>query len=434
MSKIVKQEMKGMNGDTACAYAVKQCNPEVVAAYPITPQTIIVEVFSEYVANGEVTTEFIPVESEHSAMSTSIGAAAAGARAYTASASQGLALMYEMLYIASGLRLPIVMTCVNRALSAPINIHGDHSDAMGARDSGWIQLYCENSQEAYDTVIQAWRIAEHKDVLLPVMVNIDGFILSHTFENVSVLPDDAVKKFIGEKKIPVIKKPNGELTPYILHPDYPASIGAIDLQDYYFEHKRQQAEAMNNALKVIKEIGEEYGELTGRTYGLIDPYMMDDAEIAIIVMGSTAGTAKYVVDLMRNKAVKAGVLRVRSFRPFPRDEIVKALENVKACAVLDRSISFGSYGGPLFTEIRSSFCYECDKPIIVNYYYGLGGRDTPPSLLEKVFNELKNIAETGKTGEEIRYLGLREGEEDAINYKAELISFKDLNTGKIGGK
>ncbi|MHA1754536.1 MAG: transketolase C-terminal domain-containing protein [Candidatus Odinarchaeia archaeon] len=428
---MVEQEMKALNGDTACAFAIKQCNPDVVAAYPITPQTIIVEAFSEYVANGEVDTEFIAVESEHSAMSTSIGAAAAGARAYTASASQGLALMYEMLYVASGLRLPITMTCVNRSLSAPINIHGDHSDAMGGRDSGWIQLYCENSQEAYDTSIQAWRIAEHLDVQLPVMVNIDGFILSHTLENVSVLPDEAVKKFIGEKKIPIVTLPNGEKVPYMLTPKKPVSMGAIDLQNYYFEHKRQQVEAMENALKVIEEVGKEYGKLTGRTYGLIDPYLMDDAEVAVVVLGSTAGTAKFTADQMRNEGIKAGVLRIRAFRPFPKDAIIKTLSKVKACAILDRSLSFGAYGGPVFNEVRSAFCYECDKPLTINYIYGLGGRDTPPKLIAEVFKSLQKIADENKiTGSEIRYLGLRDGKE-GTNYKCELVSLKDVTSGKI---
>jgi pyruvate ferredoxin oxidoreductase alpha subunit len=431
---MIKQEMMAFNGDAACAFATKQCNPDVVAAYPITPQTIIVEAFSEYVANGEVDSEFVAVESEHSAMSSCIGAAAAGGRAYTASASQGLALMYEMLYIAAGLRLPITMTCVNRALSAPINIHGDHSDAMGARDSGWIQIFCEDSQEAYDTTIQAWRIAEHKDVQLPVIVNIDGFILSHTLENVSILPDEEVKKFIGEKKVPVVKLPDGRKVPYILTPSQPVAMGPIALQNYYFETKRQQADAMDNVPDVIKKIGQEYGKLTGRTYGLIEPYLMDDAEAAIVVMGSTAGTAKYTAELMREKGKKVGVLKITVFRPFPVKEIVEALSKVKAIAVLDRAMSVGANGGPLFNEIRSAFCYECDKPMSINYIYGLGGRDTPPDLLESVFNNLLELVDKGKViGDEVRYLGLREGK-DGDNYKSDLISFEDLYAGKLGGK
>ncbi|MHA1237756.1 MAG: transketolase C-terminal domain-containing protein [Candidatus Odinarchaeia archaeon] len=423
---MVEQKVLGMNGDEATAYAIKQVDPDVVAAYPITPQTIIVEKFSEYVANGEVNTEFVAVESEHSAMSACIGAAAAGARAYTASAANGLALMWEMLYVASGLRLPITMTCVNRALSAPINIHGDHSDSMGARDSGWIQIYCENSQEAYDSSIQAWRIAEHDDVNLPVMTCLDGFILSHTLENVNVLPDDAVKDFIGEKRIPLFRSPTGETLPYILDPDHPITMGAIDLQDYYFEHKRQQVEAMKHALKVVEDVGKEYGELSGRTYGLIDPYLLDDAELVMVVLGSTAGTAKYTADKLRTEGVKAGVLRIRTFRPFPKDQIVKALENAKAIAILDRCISFGAYGGPVFNEVKAALCGNSKIPPIVNYLYGLGGRDTPPQLLEKVFKDLDTIASKETIeGSEIRFLGLREkGAGD--NYKLKSISFEEF--------
>jgi len=404
----VKQIIMGLNGDEAVAYAIKQVDPDVVAAYPITPQTIIVERFSEYVADGEVHTEFVAVESEHSALSACVGAAAAGARAFTATAANGLALMWEILYIAASCRLPIVMAIVNRALSGPINIHPDHSDAMGARDSGWIQIFCENSQEAYDSIIQAWRIAEHPDVQLPVMVCLDGFVLSHTLENVMTLPDDVVKKFIGERKFVTVKNHFGKEVPFVLDPENPITIGPLDLYDFYFEHKMQQIDAMEKAPKVIEEVGREYGEISGRTYGLVHPYKLEDAEIAIIGLGSTMGTAKIVVDKLREKGVKAGLLRIRSFRPFPVQQIIENLKDKKVIGVLDRAASFGAYGGPLFNEIRNIF-YDLDtRPLISNYIYGLGGRDMPPQRLMIIFENLQKIAETGRIEKTVKYIGVRE--------------------------
>lgn len=404
---VVKQKILALNGDEAAAFAAKQCDPDVVAAYPITPQTIIVERFSEYVADGEVNTEFVAVESEHSALSACVGAAAVGGRAYTATASQGLALMWEILYIAAGLRLPIVMTVVNRALSAPINIHCDHSDTMGARDSGWVQIYCENSQEAYDTTIQAWRIAEHPKVQLPVMDTLDGFVLSHTLENVTTLPDEIVKEFIGEREIPEVNV-GGKMVPYALNPENPLSFGDLALTDYYFEIKLQQILAMDDVEKVIEEIDKEYGELSGRTYGIIDQYGLEDAEVAVLSLGSTAGTTRYVAKSMKAEGEKVGSLKLRVFRPFPRERLLEALRNVKVVAVLDRSSVPGGYGGPVFNELRSMFYEEEEKPIIMNYIYGLGGRDAPQGLIRKAFKEGLKAAKIGKVKEIIQYLGVRE--------------------------
>ncbi len=402
----------GLNGDEAVAWAVKQCNVDVVAAYPITPQTIIVERFSEFVANGEVNTEFVPVESEHSALSACVGAAAAGARAFTATASQGLALMWEILYIASGLRLPIVMAVVNRALSAPINIHCDHSDTMGARDSGWIQLYVEDSQEAYDTVIQAFRIAEHPDVLLPVMVNLDGFFLSHTLQDVHILPDEVVEKFVGTREPIKVKVPylNNREVPLVLDGETPITIGPLDLQDYYFEHKMPQIAAMENAKRVIKEVNEEYAKISGRKYGngLTVPYALEDADVAIVLLGSAAGTVRYVARKLRENGYKVGVLRIRAFRPFPTEDIVEKLKDVKVVCVMDRAVSYGAHGGPLFMEIRSAFYGMRKRPIILNYIYGLGGRDLPPSTIKDIFMELLDIAKTGQVRQLIKYVGVRE--------------------------
>ncbi len=404
----VRGKVLGLTGDEAVAYAIKQVEPDVVAAYPITPQTIIVERISEYVANGEIKTEYIAVESEHSAMSACIGAAAVGARAFTATASAGLAFMWETLYIAASCRLPIVMAIVNRALSAPINIHCDHSDSMGARDSGWIQIYCENSQEAYDAAIQAWKIAEHPDVLLPVMFCLDGFVLSHTLENVHTLPDEDVKEFIGERKFVKVRSHEGREVPFVLDPENPITIGPLDLYDFYFEHKRQQVEAMKNAKKVIVDVGREYGKISGREYGLLEPYKLESAEVAIVGLGSTMGTAKVVVDKLREKGRKVGLLKIRAFRPFPYEEVIKELEHVEVIGVLDRSLSFGAQGGPLFLEIRSAFYDFERRPLISNYVYGLGGRDMPPDLIMQIFDDLEKIKEKGRVDVLLKFIGLRE--------------------------
>jgi pyruvate ferredoxin oxidoreductase alpha subunit len=390
------KKILAMTGNEAMAYGMKQINPDVVAAYPITPATEIVQIFSQYVADGDVDTEFVAVESEHSAMSATIGASAAGSRAMTATSSQGLALMFEMLYIASALRLPIVMPEVNRSLSAPINIHADHSDTMGARDAGWLQIYSENSQEAYDNLIQAVKIAEK--CLLPVMVTIDGFILSHAMERVETFGDKDVQNFIGKYK------PAHPL----LDVEHPITIGAIDFTDYYFEHKRSQIEAMNKAEPVILEVAKEFKKSFGREYGLFEKYKMDDADIAIVALGSTAGTAKVAVNNLRAKGKRAGLLKPRVFRPFPAEKLSKTLSNLKAIAVLDRSSGMNAYAGPLFAEISSCLYNSKSRPKISNYIYGLGGRDTTVENIEKIYRDLEKVAKSGKVENLINYMGVRE--------------------------
>jgi pyruvate ferredoxin oxidoreductase alpha subunit len=409
MQKTVKQEMTALAGDQAVAYAVKQSDVDVVAAYPITPQTIIVEKFSEYVADGEVETEFVCVESEHSAMAASIAASATGARAFTATASAGLALMHEMLFVASGCRTPVVMAVANRALSAPLNIHGDHSDSMAQRDSGWIQLYAENAQEAYDSIIQAFRIAENLGVLLPAMVGLDGFTLSHTLENVATLPDEAVKEFVGVRKFPNVLTHNGKTAPFKLDPANPMTMGPIALQNYYFEFKRQQEEGMEHAINVIQQVNSEYAKISGRSYGngLVEEYHLEDAEVAAICLGSTAGTMKTVVDDLRQQGVKAGLLRLRTFRPLPVEALRSALANVKAVAVMDKCMSFGGNGGPVFHEVRHLLYEEANRPYVVNYIYGLGGRDASPVELRSIYENLQRILQAGRVETPIQYLGLR---------------------------
>jgi len=399
-----------MNGDEAVAYAVKQCDVDVVAAYPITPQTIIVEKFSEYVANGEVQTQYVCTESEHSAMTACLAAGATGARTFTASASAGLALMHEMLYVTSGSRVPVVMAIANRALSAPLNIHGDHSDSMAERDSGWIQLYAENAQEAYDSIIQAFKIGEDINVSLPVIVGIDGFTLSHTLERVDTLPDEVLRQFVGQRQYPLVVTHEGKTVPFKLDPANPMTMGPNALQNYYFEFKRQQEEGMKNAYKKIQDVNCEYAKLSGRSYGngLIDPYKLDDAEIAIVVLGSTAGTLKVIVDQLRQEGIKAGVLRIRAFRPFPVDDIKNALKNVKVVAVMDKSMSPGGLGAAVFNEVRNALYDQSTRPIVVNYIFGLGGRDSSPRDLRKVFEDIIKIARTGQVEKTVNYLGLRE--------------------------
>lgn len=399
---VAKQVFKALDGAKAVSEAMRQIEPDVVAAYPITPQTEIVQTFSQFVADGLVNTEFIPAESEHAAMSACIGAAAAGARVMTATAANGLALMWETLYIAASLRLPIVMSVVNRALSAPLNIHCDHSDSMGARDSGWIHIFSENPQEAYDNTIQAVRIAEHPDVLLPVMSMQDGFITGHGLERVEVLEDRAVKEFVGEYK-PLYS---------LLDIDNPKTFGAWAFYDYYFEFKRQQTEAMTKVPQVVKEVGKEYGELSGRYYDLFSAYELDDAEVAIVVLASTAGTARTVVRKLRREGLKVGLLKPRLYRPFPGKELVEALQHVKVIGVMDRSIAFGSIEGcgPLFLDLCASFyTYGNGKrPQIVDYIFGLGGRDIIPDQIEGIFRQLLRIAETGEVPQRVGYVGLRE--------------------------
>ena len=386
-----------LSGNEAVATAMKQINPDVVAAFPITPSTEIPQYFSTFVSNGQVDTEFVAVESEHSAMSACIGAEAAGARAMTATSANGLSLMWEMIYIASSLRLPIVLSLVNRAVSGPLNIHNDHSDAMGVRDSGWIMLFSENNQEAYDNTIMAHRIAENKDVMLPLMICQDGFITSHSIENIELIEDSKVKEFVGEY----------HPEHYLLNKKEPIAVGPLDLQAYLFEHKAQQGEAMKAAKQVILDVSKEFEKWTGRHYDLFEEYKLDDAEIAIVCMNSTAGTTKFVVDNLREKGIKAGLLKIRVYRPFPGEEVAKALAHLKAVAVLDKSDSLNAIGGALFEDVSSSMYVNNIQVPMCNYIYGIGGRDTTADDIESVYTDLMEIAESGKVENPYRYLGLR---------------------------
>ena len=386
-----------LSGNEAVATAMKQINPDVVAAFPITPSTEIPQYFSTFVANGSVDTEFVAVESEHSAMSACIGAEAAGSRAMTATSANGLSLMWEMIYIASSLRLPIVMNLVNRAVSGPLNIHNDHSDAMGVRDAGWIMLFSENNQEAYDNNLMAHKIAENKDVQLPIMICQDGFITSHSIENIELENDEDVKKFVGEY----------HPEHYLLNKKEPMAIGPLDLQAYLFEHKAQQGNAMKAAKQVILDVSKEFEKWTGRHYDLFEEYKLDDAEIAVVCMNSTAGTTKAVVDKLREQGIKAGLLKIRVYRPFPGEEVAKALSHLKAVAVLDKSDSLNAIGGALFEDVVSSMYVAKQNVPVVNYVYGIGGRDTTEKEINSVYTDLAEIAKDGKVENPYRYLGLR---------------------------
>ena len=389
-----------LSGNEAAATAMKQINPDVVAAFPITPSTEIPQYFSTFVANGAVDTEFVAVESEHSAMSACIGAQAAGARAMTATSANGLSLMWEMIYIASSLRLPIVLSLVNRAVSGPLNIHNDHSDAMGVRDAGWIMLFSENNQEAYDNTLMAHRIAENENVLLPLMVCQDGFITSHSIENIELEEDSGVKNFVGEY----------HPKHYLLNKQEPIAVGPLDVQSFLFEHKAQQAEAMKAAKQVILDVAKDFEAWTGRHYGLFEEYKLEDAEIAIVCMNSTAGTTKSVVDKLREQGIKAGLLKIRVYRPFPGEEISKALSHLKAVAILDKSDSLNAIGGALFEDVTSSMYVAGKNVPLVNYIYGIGGRDTTEKDITSVYNDLIKIANEGKVENPYRYLGLRKEE------------------------
>lgn len=387
-----------LSGNEAVAYAMKQINPDVMGAFPITPSTEIPQYFAQYVANGEVDTEFVTVESEHSSMSTCIGAAAAGARAITATSSCGLALMWELLYVASSSRLPITLALVTRALTGPININNDHSDAMGARDAGWIQIFAENNQEAYDNYLQAMPISENPDVRLPIMTCQDGFITSHAVENILLEDDATVKEFVGEY--------NPEN--YLLKKENPLAVGPYGISPYYMEAKKAQAEAMKRAKKVILEVGKKFGDVTGRYYGFFESYKLEDADTAVVLIGSSAGTARAAVDELRAKGRKVGMLKIRVFRPFPFEEIAQALSGCKAVAVLDKAESFSAAGGPLFAETRSAMYDLENRPKAINYVYGLGGRDFRVEDCEYIFDQLDEIVSTGKTGEVYRHIGQRE--------------------------
>ena len=386
-----------LSGNEAIAYAMKQIDPDVMGAFPITPSTEIPQYFSAYVDNGEVNTEFIAVESEHSAMSTCIGAEAAGCRAVSATSSCGLCYMTEMLYVAASDRLPITLAVSCRALSGPININNDHSDAMGVRDCGWLMLFAETNQEAYDNYLQAMRIAEA--VSLPIMICQDGFITSHAIENIELVETEKVKAFVGEYR------PEHSL----LDPKEPMAVGAYATPVYYMEAKRQQAQAMLDAKEVIRQVGAEFAAMTGRHYGLIEEYRMEDAELAILLIGSSAGTAKAAVNELRAEGKKVGLIKIRSFRPFPAEEIAEALRGVKAFAAMDKDDSFNAHCGPIFAETAAAlYANGVSGPKGINYIYGLGGRDVRVESIRKVFAALEEIAESGNVGETYRYLEVRE--------------------------
>ena len=383
-------------GNEASAYAMKQINPDVVAAYPITPATEIVQIFSKYVSDGEVDTEFVPVESEHSAMSVCIGASAAGARVMTATSSQGLALMHEMLYIASGLRLPIVMVVGNRALSAPINIHGDHSDTMGSRDAGWLQFYCENANEVYHTIIMAVKISEKAN--LPAMVCMDGFIITHGMEVVNTLPDEKVREFIG-KRDPLYS---------LLDIQNPITVGPLDLYDYYFEHKRGQIEAMINSKKIIEEVTKEYNERFETNFpSFVEEYKIEDADFLIISMSSASGTMKEAIDIKRKEGIKVGLLRIKTFRPFPYEILREKIKKFKAIGIMDRAETLSTMGGPLAIETKAALYPLPERINSINFIFGLGGREFTLNDAFKIIEITKKFSE-GEKFPEVLYIGVRE--------------------------
>lgn len=386
-----------MSGNEAVSCAIRQINPDVMPAFPITPSTEIPQMVSTFIANGEMDTEFIPVESEHSSMSAAIGAEAAGARSLTATSSAGLALMWEELLLAASNRLPLVMALVNRTLSGPININCDHSDGMGARDTGWIQIYAENNQEAYDNFIQAYPIAEDARVHLPVMICQDGFITSHAVENIELLEDERVREFVGEY----------EPEEFLLNPGRPVAVGPYSVSNYAMEAKKNQEIAMENSKQVILEVAEKYRELTGRGFDLFEEYRTEDADYIMLIMGSAAGTAKQAVDELRERGKKAGVLKLRVFRPFPADEIAQALKNCKAAALMDRCESYNGNGGPLGSEVPAALFRNKIMIETVNYIYGLAGRDFTVRDVIGIFGELEDMIEKGVSVEQYQYIRLR---------------------------
>ncbi len=386
-----------LSGNEAVAIAMRQINPDVMPAFPITPSTEIPQYFCDFVANGKVDTEFIPVESEHSAMSACIGASAAGARVVTATSSCGMAYMWEELHVAASDRLPIVMNLVNRALSGPININADHSDGMGAKDTGWIQFYAENCQEAYDNFIMAYPIAEDKRVHLPMMCCQDGFITSHAVENILLEDDEEVKKFVGEY----------EPEHYLLKDGEPMAVGPYSVTNYYFEARRAQDEAMSHVPEVAKEVQERFAKTFGRKYDFIEKYRMDDAKYAIVIMGSAAGTMKYYVDRLRDEGEKIGLIKIRMFRPFPAKDVAAALKDVKAVAIMDRAQSFSNAGGPLGVEVTNALFHARSQAQAMDYVYGLGGRDLLEEHARTIMDDLKDIAANGHD-DYYRYLGVRE--------------------------
>lgn len=371
-------------------------------SFPITPSTEIPEYFSKYIADGKIISNLILVESEHSAMSAAIGSSLSSARTATATSSNGLAYMWEMLHIAASMRAPIIMELVCRSISGPLNIHNDHSDAMGMKDTGWIMLFSKNNQDVYDNTIIGTMIAENSNVLLPISICQDGFITSHSIENIEILEDDEVTKLVGKynNKVNLLDKEN------------PVTVGPLDLPTHLFEHKRLQVEALANAKKIFKETSEKYEKISGRKINMIDTYMVEDADTVIIAIGSTAETIEEVVDRRRKNGEKVGVIAIRMFRPFPKEEIIFALKNVKNIAVMDKVMDYSLNGGPLYKEIISAIydikenkkSKDIDKNIIVlNYIYGIGGRDIGVDDIEGIFDDILD----NSNDEKIRYVGLK---------------------------
>lgn len=386
-----------LSGNEAVSTAIRQINPDVMPAFPITPSTEIPQYVSSYVADGLIDTEFVPVESEHSAMSAAVGASAAGARTVTATSSAGLALMWEVLHIASSDRLPVALALVNRALSGPININADHSDGMGARDCGWIQLYSEDNQEAYDNMVMAYRIAEHPDVLLPIMVCQDGFITSHAVQNIYLLEDETVKDFVGEFR------PEN----YLLNAERPMAVGPYAVTNYYMEARRAMAEAMKASREVILDVARDFEKISGRSYDYFEEYHTEDAEYVIVVMGSATGAAKDACDKLRAEGKKVGVLKIRVFRPFPAKELAAALKNAKAIAAMDRAESFSGNSGPMAAELKAALFDAKMNPEFLSMVYGLGGRDITVEDMESIFQDLESgRLETGDLP--YRYVNVRE--------------------------
>lgn len=386
-----------MSGNEAVSYAIRQINPDVMPAFPITPSTEIPQMVSNYIANGEMDTEFIPVESEHSSMSATVGAEAAGARSLTATSSAGLALMWEELLLAASNRMPCALALVNRTLSGPININCDHSDGMGARDTGWIQIYAENNQEAYDNFVQAYPIAEDARVHLPIMICQDGFITSHAVENIELLEDDEVKAFVGEY----------HPEEFLLNPGKPIAVGPYSVSNYAMEAKKNQELALERAKEVILEVAKKYEALSGRKYGLFEEYRTEDADYIMLIMGSAAGTAKQAVDDLREQGKKVGVIKLRVFRPFPAEELAEALKNCKAVAIMDRTESYNGNGGPLGSEVTAGLYRKKVLITAVNYIYGLAGRDFTVQEVYDIFAELENAVTNNTEVEQYQYIGLR---------------------------
>jgi len=384
-----------LSGNTSLSYAVKQLDVDVISAYPITPQTTMVEKLSEYVANGELDAEFIPVESEHSALTAALAASAAGARVFTSTSSQGLLLMHEILFITATMRMPVVMGIADRAISAPINIWNDHSDIMAQRDAGWICFFAESAQEAYDKTIQAYRIAEDENVHIPVNLNFDGFILTHTYEPVTTLDDEQVLKYAPKK-----------VRSLVLDPKKPYTFGALGSPEYYFEAKYQAVKALENSFETIVKADKEYGDISGREYGIFNDYMTEDADTILVSLGSIGGSVREIARRMRRDGAKVGALSLKLFRPFPAKQIVDALSKAGSVVVLEKATSPGALAGPLYMEVQASLKTFDAKTPAINVIAGLGGRDIGPEDIRVMFNKGLKVASQKRVDTIMEYVGV----------------------------